>query len=43
MITHGIYSAVVLGRRLCKIHDHQRKLRQRIQQVTVEAENLNKS
>ncbi|KAG1354286.1 hypothetical protein COCNU_07G003980 [Cocos nucifera] len=43
MITHGIYSAVVLGHGLCKIHDHRRKLRQRIRQVRVEAENLNKS
>jgi hypothetical protein len=33
MITHGIYSAVVLGHGLWKIHDHRRRLRQRIQQV----------
>ncbi|XP_008796293.1 uncharacterized protein LOC103711792 [Phoenix dactylifera] len=43
MITHGIYSAVVLGHGLCKIHDNKRRLRQRIQQVRVEAKNLNKS
>lgn len=41
MITHGIYSAVVLGHGLCKIHDHRRKLRQRIQQVRVETKNNN--
>ncbi|XP_042428725.1 uncharacterized protein LOC122015765 [Zingiber officinale] len=39
MITHGIYSAVVLGHGLCKIHDHRRKLRQRIQQVRSEWKN----
>ncbi|XP_066345466.1 uncharacterized protein [Miscanthus floridulus] len=33
MITHGIYSSVVLGHGLWKIHDHRRRLRQRIQQV----------
>ncbi|EEF42426.1 uncharacterized protein LOC8284604 [Ricinus communis] len=33
MITHGIYSAVVLGHGLWKIHDHRRRLRQRIQQL----------
>ncbi|CAD6263051.1 unnamed protein product [Miscanthus lutarioriparius] len=33
MITHGIYSTVVLGHGLWKIHDHRRRLRQRIQQV----------
>ncbi|KAF8702708.1 hypothetical protein HU200_032534 [Digitaria exilis] len=33
MITHGIYSAVVLGHGLWKIHDHRRRLRERIQQV----------
>ncbi|KAJ0970818.1 hypothetical protein J5N97_018777 [Dioscorea zingiberensis] len=39
MITHGIYSAVVLGHGLWKIHDHRRRLRHRIQQVRVEARN----
>uniref|UniRef100_A0ACD5VHA0 Uncharacterized protein n=1 Tax=Avena sativa TaxID=4498 RepID=A0ACD5VHA0_AVESA len=33
MITHGIYSAVVLGHGLWKIQDHRRRLRQRIQEV----------
>ncbi|WCJ20638.1 hypothetical protein M5689_002858 [Euphorbia peplus] len=33
MITHGIYSAIVLGHGLWKIHDHRRRLRQRIQQL----------
>ncbi|XP_030524739.1 uncharacterized protein LOC115736963 [Rhodamnia argentea] len=33
MITHGIYSAVILGHGLWKIHDHRRRLRQRIQQL----------
>ena len=43
MITHGIYSAVVLGHGLWKIHEHRRRLRQRIQEVRVEARNSNKS
>ncbi|KAK3434747.1 hypothetical protein EUGRSUZ_D02191 [Eucalyptus grandis] len=33
IITHGIYSAVILGHGLWKIHDHRRRLRQRIQQL----------
>uniref|UniRef100_A0A0E0K7G0 CAAX prenyl protease 2/Lysostaphin resistance protein A-like domain-containing protein n=1 Tax=Oryza punctata TaxID=4537 RepID=A0A0E0K7G0_ORYPU len=36
MITHGIYSAVVLGHGLWKIHDHRRRLRQRIQEIRQE-------
>ncbi|KAG7015740.1 hypothetical protein SDJN02_23378 [Cucurbita argyrosperma subsp. argyrosperma] len=36
MITHGIYSAVILGHGLWKIHDHRRRLRQRIQQLKME-------
>ncbi|XP_078155983.1 uncharacterized protein LOC144551760 [Carex rostrata] len=40
MITHGIYSAVVLGHGLMKIHDHRRKFRHRIQQVRTEAKDL---
>uniref|UniRef100_A0A804RKI2 CAAX prenyl protease 2/Lysostaphin resistance protein A-like domain-containing protein n=1 Tax=Zea mays TaxID=4577 RepID=A0A804RKI2_MAIZE len=36
MITHGIYSTVVLGHGLWKIHDHRRRLRQRIQKVRSE-------
>ncbi|KAG0456983.1 hypothetical protein HPP92_022140 [Vanilla planifolia] len=37
MITHGIYSTVVLGNRLWKIHEHKRRLRHRIQQLKSEA------
>ncbi|KAL5985377.1 hypothetical protein ACLOJK_027361 [Asimina triloba] len=37
MITHGIYSTVILGYGLWKIHDHKRRLRQRIQQVRDES------
>ncbi|KAL0296300.1 UNVERIFIED_CONTAM: hypothetical protein Sradi_6682100 [Sesamum radiatum] len=36
IITHGIYSAVILGHGLWKIHDHQRRLRQRVQKLKVE-------
>ncbi|KAK8946108.1 hypothetical protein KSP40_PGU002003 [Platanthera guangdongensis] len=36
MITHGIYSAVVLGNGLRKIHDHRRRLRHRIEEITLE-------
>lgn len=36
MITHGIYSATILGHGLWKIHDHRRRLRQRIQQLRQE-------
>ncbi|CAI0471048.1 unnamed protein product [Linum tenue] len=36
MITHGIYSTVVLGHGLWKIHDHRRKLRHRILQLKSE-------
>ncbi|XP_050232167.1 uncharacterized protein LOC126680917 [Mercurialis annua] len=39
MITHGIYSAVVLGHGLWKIHDHRKRLRQRIQQLKYEEKN----
>ncbi|EXB99747.1 hypothetical protein L484_023278 [Morus notabilis] len=39
IITHGIYSAVVLGHGLWKIHDHRRRLRQRIQQLKSEGKN----
>uniref|UniRef100_J3MPH3 CAAX prenyl protease 2/Lysostaphin resistance protein A-like domain-containing protein n=1 Tax=Oryza brachyantha TaxID=4533 RepID=J3MPH3_ORYBR len=39
MITHGIYSAVVLGHGLWKIHDHRRRLRQRIQEIRREGTN----
>ncbi|CAN1256750.1 hypothetical protein LINPERPRIM_LOCUS9411 [Linum perenne] len=36
MITHGIYSTVVLGHGLWKIHDHRRRLRHRILQLKAE-------
>ncbi|XP_038906084.1 uncharacterized protein LOC120091972 [Benincasa hispida] len=36
IITHGIYSAVILGHGLWKIHDHRRRLHQRIQQLKME-------
>lgn len=39
IVTHGIYSAVVLGHGLWKIHDHRRRLRQRIQQLKQERSN----
>lgn len=41
IITHGIYSAVILGHGLWKIHDHRRKLRERIQQLKSEGKNSN--
>ncbi|XP_057520616.1 uncharacterized protein LOC130800906 [Amaranthus tricolor] len=41
IITHGIYSAVVLGHGLWKIHDHRRRLRERIQQLKSERKNRN--
>ncbi|KAL4570497.1 hypothetical protein LXL04_026153 [Taraxacum kok-saghyz] len=36
IITHGIYSAIVLGHGLWKIHDHRRRLRERIQKLELE-------
>ncbi|KAG4134769.1 hypothetical protein ERO13_D08G177300v2 [Gossypium hirsutum] len=42
IITHGIYSAVILGHGLWKIHDHRRRLRQRIQQLKSEGKNSTK-
>ncbi|KAF3449456.1 hypothetical protein FNV43_RR10184 [Rhamnella rubrinervis] len=42
IITHGVYSAVILGHGLWKIHDHRRRLRQRIQQLKLEGKNPNK-
>lgn len=39
IITHGIYSATILGHGLWKIHDHRRRLRQRIQQLNIEEQN----
>ncbi|CAM8940848.1 unnamed protein product [Rhodiola kirilowii] len=41
IITHGIYSAVILGHGLWKIHDHKRRLRQRIQSLKSEGRNDN--
>ncbi|XP_059442838.1 uncharacterized protein LOC132175049 [Corylus avellana] len=41
IITHGIYSSVILGHGLWKIHDHRRKLRERIQQLKLEGKNSN--
>ncbi|XP_051119317.1 uncharacterized protein LOC127243374 [Andrographis paniculata] len=37
IITHGIYSSVVLGHGLWKIHDHQRRLRRRVLKLKVES------
>ncbi|KAK8487532.1 hypothetical protein V6N13_097670 [Hibiscus sabdariffa] len=42
IITHGIYSATILGHGLWKIHDHRRRLRLRIQQLKSEGRNSNK-
>lgn len=42
IITHGIYSAVILGHGLWKIHDHRRRLRQRIQQLKQEGKSSGK-
>ncbi|CAL0314356.1 unnamed protein product [Lupinus luteus] len=39
IITHGIYSTVILGHGLWKINDHRRRLRQRIQQLKSEEKN----
>jgi membrane protease YdiL (CAAX protease family) len=39
IITHGIYSTVILGHGLWKIHDHKRRLRQRIQKLKSEENN----
>ncbi|XP_071737416.1 uncharacterized protein [Rutidosis leptorrhynchoides] len=39
IITHVIYSATILGHRLWKIHDHRRRLRQRVQQLNLEEDN----
>ncbi|XP_045814166.1 uncharacterized protein LOC123907826 [Trifolium pratense] len=41
IITHGIYSTVILGHGLWKIHDHKRRLRQRIQKLISEEKNFN--
>lgn len=41
IITHGIYSTVILGHGLWKIHDHRRRLRQRIQQLKSEEKTSN--
>ncbi|PWA64423.1 hypothetical protein CTI12_AA344770 [Artemisia annua] len=36
IITHGIYSATILGHGLWKIHDHRRRFQQRIQELKLE-------
>ncbi|KAJ4907058.1 hypothetical protein Rs2_10716 [Raphanus sativus] len=36
MMTHGIYSGVILGHGLWKIHDHRRRLRRRIERIRSE-------
>ncbi|CAN7103943.1 hypothetical protein HID58_017599 [Brassica napus] len=36
MMTHGIYSTVILGHGLWKIHDHRRRLRRRIERLRSE-------
>lgn len=36
MITHGIYSAVILGHGLSKINEQRRRFRQRVQQLRLE-------
>ncbi|KAK4260248.1 hypothetical protein QN277_003390 [Acacia crassicarpa] len=41
IITHGIYSAVVLGHGLWKIHYHRRRLRRRIQLLREEEQQQN--
>ncbi|THG15938.1 hypothetical protein TEA_008973 [Camellia sinensis var. sinensis] len=43
IITHGIYSAVILGHGLWKIHDHRHRLHQRIQQLKREGKNYGSS
>ncbi|KAI3905087.1 hypothetical protein MKX01_017333 [Papaver californicum] len=42
MITHGIYSGVIMGHGLWKIHDHKRRLHQRIEQLRSEVRSSNK-
>ncbi|KAI3874072.1 hypothetical protein MKX03_034339 [Papaver bracteatum] len=42
MITHGIYSGVILGHGLWKIHHHKRRLHQRIEQLRSEVRSSNK-
>nr|XP_043606712.1 uncharacterized protein LOC122578751 [Erigeron canadensis] len=42
IITHGIYSATILGHGLWKIHDHRRRLQERIQQLKLEEKNSGK-
>lgn len=38
IITHGIYSAVVLGNGLWKLHHHQQRLRLRVQKLETEGD-----
>ncbi|GAA0164980.1 hypothetical protein LIER_20495 [Lithospermum erythrorhizon] len=39
IITHGIYSTVILGHGLWKMYEHKRRLRQRIQKLQQEGKN----
>ncbi|KAL0890152.1 hypothetical protein Bca101_014135 [Brassica carinata] len=41
IITHGIYSAVVLGNGLWKLHHHQQRRRLRVKKLETEGENSN--
>ncbi|CAH8306389.1 unnamed protein product [Eruca vesicaria subsp. sativa] len=41
IITHGIYSAVVLGNGLWKLHHHQQRLRLRVHKLETEGNNNN--
>lgn len=41
IITHGIYSAVVLGNGLWKLHHHQQRLRLRVHKLETEGDDKN--
>lgn len=43
IITHGIYSAVVLGNGLWKLHHHQQRLRLRVQKLETEGDSSSNS
>ncbi|KAL1568908.1 hypothetical protein AAHA92_00454 [Salvia divinorum] len=42
ILTHGIYSSVVLGHGLWKIHDHQRRLRERVHKLKAQRKSSRK-
>ncbi|XP_042025657.1 uncharacterized protein LOC121772577 [Salvia splendens] len=42
ILTHGIYSSVVLGHGLWKIHDHQRRLRERVHKLKAQGKSSRK-